>query len=55
MVLLKILGIMLILAGYFLIRLFPAEDSIQFGGFTLSGILLGAALLLIGIGLLVFG
>ncbi|HLC51074.1 MAG TPA: hypothetical protein VJH90_01735 [archaeon] len=55
MVLLKILGIVLIVVGYFLIRLFPDEGEAQSGGFTMSGIILGAALLLIGIGLLIFG
>ena len=55
MVLLKLLGIGLILAGYWLIRHFPGLLEHQREGFTKTGIFIGLLSALIGIILLLVG
>ena len=54
MVLLKIAGILILLFGYFMVRHFP-DEVYQNIAMTKAGILLGAVLLLVGIGLIIFG
>jgi hypothetical protein len=51
----KILGAALVFAGFFIIKYFPDISEHQRGGMTLTGILTGIFILLIGIGLIIFG
>jgi hypothetical protein len=51
----KILGLVLAVLGFAVLKYFPDISSYQHGGMTLSGLLIGALLILAGIGLMIFG
>jgi hypothetical protein len=55
MVMNKIIGIILLLLGFFTLRYFPDAVRYQRGEFTITGILIGVIMALVGIGLLIFG
>lgn len=48
------IGTLLIVGGVLMIFVFPAEESYQSHAFGVTGILIGVAMLAIGIGLWVF-
>ena len=52
---LKILGIILIVLGFAILKFFPDVTNYQSRGFTMTGILIGILFILVGIGLLIFG
>ncbi|MFH1474075.1 MAG: hypothetical protein ABIE55_04270 [Candidatus Aenigmatarchaeota archaeon] len=52
---LKILGLLMIIVGFLILKYFPDMERYQRGGFTMSGILIGLVMLLVGIGLIIFG
>jgi len=51
----KIIGIILIIIGLFILKFFPDMSDYQKKGMTLTGILIAIFLILVGIGLLIFG
>jgi hypothetical protein len=51
----KIFGLFLAVFGFLILKFFPDMGSYQHSGMTLSAILIGVVLILVGIGLLVFG
>jgi hypothetical protein len=51
----KILGLFLLIIGVAIIKYFPDVETYQHEGFTLSGILVGVVLILVGVALLIFG
>jgi len=51
----KIIGLILTIIGFLILKYFPDISSYQKEGMTLSGILIGVIIILIGIGLLIFG
>ena len=51
----KLLGLVLLALGFAIVKYFPDVDSYQHGGMTLSGILVGIVLILVGAILLIFG
>ena len=51
----KILGLILAILGFAILKYFPDTKSYQHLGMTMSGILIGVLFILIGIGLLIFG
>jgi len=51
----KIIGLALIVLGFWIVKYFPDIMSYQRKEMTLTGILIGIILLLVGIGLLLFG
>ena len=51
----KIIGLILIIIGVFILKFFPDMSEYQRKGMTLSGILIAIFLILVGIGLLIFG
>ena len=53
--LLRIIGLILALVGFLMLKYFPGVSQHQVKGFTLSGILIAVILILVGIGLIVFG
>lgn len=55
MVLLKVLGIVLLVFGFWLIRYFPGIRDYQRAGFAKSGIFIGLLIILAGVILLVVG
>ena len=52
---LKIIGLILALVGVLMLKYFPGISDHQFEGFTLSGILIGVVLILVGAILIIFG
>jgi hypothetical protein len=52
---LKILGLLLVILGFFILKFFPDISRYQREGMTLSGILIGAMFFLVGILLIIFG
>lgn len=52
---LKIIGLILAFMGALMLKYFPGVSEHQFEGFTMSGILIGAVLILVGAILIVFG
>ena len=53
--LIKILGLITIFIGFLVLKYFPGISDHQAKGMTLSGILIGAAISIIGIVMLIFG
>ncbi len=51
----KLIGVFAILVGFWFLKYFPDISGYQKREMTMTGILIGIILLLIGIGLLVFG
>jgi len=51
----KIIGFVLAFVGFLVLKYFPGVSDYQRRGHTLSGILIGIILILIGIGLILFG
>ena len=51
----KVIGLILALVGLLMLKFFPEVPEYQPGGFTLSAILIGIILILVGIALVVFG
>jgi hypothetical protein len=52
---LKFLGLLLIILGFFILKFFPDIDRYQRSEMTVTGILIGAMFLLVGILLVIFG
>ena len=52
---LKILGLILVVLGFAMLKYFPDVTSYQNKGFTMTGVLIGVLFILVGIGLLIFG
>ena len=52
---LKVIGLIMALVGALMLKYFPDISEHQVEGFTLSGILIGVVLILVGIVLLFFG
>ena len=52
---LRVVGLILAFIGVLMLKYFPGISEHQFGGFTLSGILIGVVLILVGIVLLFIG
>ncbi len=50
----RVIGLVLAFVGFLMIKYFPGVREHQRRGFTLSGILIGIILILIGIGLMFF-
>jgi len=55
MIINKIIGLAFIILGFWIVKYFPDIMSYQRKEMTLTGILIGIVLLLVGIGLLIFG
>jgi hypothetical protein len=51
----KILGLFLVIIGAAIIKYFPDVETYQSEGMTLSGLLVGGVLILVGVALLIFG
>lgn len=51
----KILGLILAVLGFVILKYFPDIKSYQHESFTMSGIIIGILFILVGIGLLIFG
>ena len=51
----KIIGLILAFVGFLILKFFPGVSDYQRREHTLTGILTGVILILIGIGLMVFG
>ncbi|NIM47172.1 MAG: hypothetical protein GTN40_03375 [Candidatus Aenigmarchaeota archaeon] len=51
----RIIGLILAFVGFLILKYFPGVSDYQQRGHTLSGILLGIILILIGVGLMLFG
>jgi hypothetical protein len=51
----KLFGLLLLALGLAILKYFPDVDTYQHGGMTLSGILIGIVLILVGVVLLIFG
>ena len=51
----KVIGFVLAFLGFLILKFFPGMREHQPHGFTLAGILMGLILILVGIGLIVFG
>lgn len=51
----KIVGLILAIFGFAIIKFFPDTASYQHSGMTITGILIGVLFILIGIGLVIFG
>jgi len=51
----KILGLILVVLGVVILKYFPDVSSYQHSGMTMSGILIAVVLILVGIGLIIFG
>jgi len=51
----KLLGLILAILGFLILKYFPDMKNYQNEGFTFTGILIGVLFILIGIGLLIFG
>ncbi|NIO44851.1 MAG: hypothetical protein GTN36_04860 [Candidatus Aenigmarchaeota archaeon] len=51
----KIIGLILAFVGFLILKYFPGVSDYQHKGHTLTGILIGVILILIGIVLMVFG
>jgi len=51
----KIIGFILAFVGFLMLKYFPGASEHQKKGFTLSGILIGIILILVGVGLMLFG
>jgi hypothetical protein len=52
---LKIFGLLMIIVGFLLLKYFPDIHHYQRSEMTMTGILIGAVLFLVGIGLVIFG
>ena len=51
----KILGLILAVIGFLILKYFPDIKTYQHEGMTMTGILIGVLFILVGIGLLIFG
>jgi hypothetical protein len=51
----KILGLILGVIGFLILKYFPDVKTYQHEGMTMSAILIGVIFILVGIGLLIFG
>ncbi len=51
----KIIGLIIAFVGFLMLKYFPDISDYQKKGFTLSGILIGIILILVGVGLMLFG
>jgi hypothetical protein len=51
----KILGLILAVIGFLMLKFFPDVTTYQDKGLTASGLLIGILFILIGIGLVIFG
>ena len=51
----RIIGVILAFVGFLMLKYFPGITQHQARGHTLSGILIGVILILVGIGLVIFG
>ena len=51
----KIIGFILAFVGALILKYFPGVGDYQAKEFTLTGILLGIVLILVGVGLILFG
>jgi hypothetical protein len=51
----KILGLIMAVLGFIILKYFPDVTTYQHKGMTMSGILIGILFILVGIGLLIFG
>ena len=51
----KILGLILAVLGFVILKYFPDVTTYQNKGMTLSGILIAIIFILVGIGLMIFG
>jgi len=51
----KILGLILVVLGFAVLKYFPDITNYQSKGFTMTGVLIGVLFILVGIGLLIFG
>ena len=52
---LKVIGLIMAFVGILMLKYFPDVSEHQFEGFTLSGILIGVVLILVGAVLIIFG
>ena len=52
---LKIFGLLLIVLGFLILKYFPDMQRYQTSDFTMSGILIGAVMIVVGIVLVIFG
>lgn len=55
MIVYKILGVILVILGFLILKFFPDIGSYQTKSFTMTGILIGILFILVGIGLAIFG
>jgi len=55
MVLLKLLGVLLAIVGFFILKLFPDISVSQRPEMLASGLFIGAVLLVVGVALVIFG
>jgi hypothetical protein len=55
MLLYKVLGLILAVVGFLILKYFPDVSTYQSKSFSLTGILIGIVFILVGIGLLIFG
>lgn len=51
----KIIGLILAVLGFAILKYFPDITTYQHKGMTMSGIFIGILFILVGIGLLIFG
>jgi len=51
----KVIGFILAVVGFLILKFFPDISGYQKEGMTLSGILIGVIIILIGVGLLILG
>jgi len=51
----KIIGLILAVIGFLILKYFPDVTTYQDRGTTLSGLLIGIIFILVGIGLVIFG
>jgi hypothetical protein len=52
---LKIFGLLMIIVGFLILKYFPDISGYQKKEMTMTGILIGVILFLVGIGLIIFG
>jgi hypothetical protein len=51
----RVIGLLLAVIGFLILKYFPSITSHQKSEMTMTGILIGVILILIGIGLMIFG